>query len=912
MLTERTISLKDFILKLNSHCLVITANQRLSNHIRLLFDRYQQENNLSIWESLNSQSLESWLVNFGKIFLDSIILSASQEQVLWQSIINANTWNSQLLSIHEISLLIQKAWKLIHDWEIADEVLNQYRNNEQIQYFLTCSEIFKEYCQQHNFCSQAEMAAQLLELDHNDFQTLKKNKFYLVGFDELSPIVKKLFNKISTITDVQVINIHGNAGFCHRMNCETQEEEINHFISFAYSELQKKPEIKIGCIVPELASCRLQIEKVLLKRFSQEIQVAELPYDKLPFNISASQSLLNYPIISVASEILEMLSGQITIEKIGSLLQSPYLSTCNEDVDLGALIDSYLREFSYSRHLPIDHLIQIIQQVFLKNPFFSKAAGKLASRLQKFNENQNNHEKNLYPSEWAIFFLKQLTHLGWPGTRTKNSFEFQIIERWQQLLNEMVLLDPLIGKVELQQALLLLKSILQKTSFQPLGNLNAPIQVLGILESTGYEFDFLWIMGLHDENWPKPPKPNPFIPYELQKSLKMPNASAIRQFNYTQKIQQRLLASGSTIILSSPLKEGEKSLRSSPLIENIPVLSIEKLSINKTLNIIDLIFESKALEITTDPKAPPILTTQLIKGGSKIFSEQSTCPFRAFARLRLKAEPLPLFHFAINEQRRGVLLHASLSQIWNELNNQTELKKLTEQELKSLISKCVSQSVAVFSSKNCYKESFLETLLILECKTLERIIFQWLQLEKERRFFKVIANEQKYMMDFAGIRFNIQIDRIDELEDGTHFIIDYKTGSNLTSVKSWLEPRNSNPQLPLYSLIEKFSIPKTPTIINALAYGLLRSGFIQFKGICSDAVSNLLGNEIKGIIPINSIKKINEESYSTWQQQKQEWEIALNSLATDFKQGKADTDPIQGYATCQQCHFGSLCRQKNN
>ena len=61
-----------------------------------------------------------------------------------------------------------------------------------------------------------------------------------------------------------------------------------------------------------------------------------------------------------------------------------------------------------------------------------------------------------------------------------------------------------------------LRRMAADTLFQP-ETPDVPIQVLGELEATGMQFDHLWVMGLSDETWPRGPRPNPFLPVELQR-----------------------------------------------------------------------------------------------------------------------------------------------------------------------------------------------------------------------------------------------------------------------------------------------------------------------------------------------------------------------------------------------------------
>ena len=56
-----------------------------------------------------------------------------------------------------------------------------------------------------------------------------------------------------------------------------------------------------------------------------------------------------------------------------------------------------------------------------------------------------------------------------------------------------------------------------------------------------------------------------------------------------------------------------------------------------------------------------------------------------------------------------------------------------------------------------------------------------------RPHFTVIATEKRLEATFADLTLQVQIDRIDKLDDGSEIIIDYKTG--LVHIEDWFSTR---------------------------------------------------------------------------------------------------------------------------
>src|SRR5690606_29010314 len=105
--------------------------------------------------------------------------------------------------------------------------------------------------------------------------------------------------------------------------------------------------------------------------------------------------------------------------------------------------------------------------------------------------------------------------------------------------------------ISLNTALNQLKRMAASTIFQP-ESLAAPVQVLGLLETSGLQFDHIWITGLHDGVWPASPRPNPFIPLPLQRKIGTPHSSAKRELHIAESLLHRIIGSAGEVVLSYP------------------------------------------------------------------------------------------------------------------------------------------------------------------------------------------------------------------------------------------------------------------------------------------------------------------------------------------------------------------------
>src|SRR6266516_2250119 len=199
---------------------------------------------------------------------------------------------------------------------------------------------------------------------------------------------------------------------------------------------------------------------------------------------------------------------------------------------------------------------------------------------------------------------------------------------------------------------------------------SAPIQVLGLLESAGVEFDHLWVTGLTDEAWPLKSSPNPFLPLAQQRKAGIPEASAETSLALDRRITDGWKQAAGEVVFSHFTKEEDRDVLPSPLIADLPEKAVEIPAFSKLR---DVIFASRKTETLQDRVAPAVREKQ-VRGGTRVLSDQAACPFRAFARHRLHAEELEEPAEGLDASKRGKLVHLLMQNVWDELKDSTALQ----------------------------------------------------------------------------------------------------------------------------------------------------------------------------------------------------------------------------------------------
>ena len=773
-----------------------------------------------------------------------MLLTQAQEQWLWQETVS----NSGLLSVAATAEECRKAWGLVHQWRIG-----KAPGNEDAQAFSAWSLKYKD-------STKGEVdAARLPDLVVGFLKAMKLPRVLVAyGFDILPQQTKEFFDACAA-AGVEAVQCQPpkKAGSAKRVLFNSKNEELEAAAVWARARLEENryPSSifpRIGVVVPDLEQRRREVQRVFSRVMQPGHQLPGAAPAAMPFNISIGIPLVQYPVVALALSLIELSLHDLPFPEISKIVLSPFIGGAQSEMAARAKLDVQLR-----RRLGATVSLAKLIANMDGTPLLRVSLEKL------FNLRET---KSQSPSEWARHFSALLEAASFPGDRTLDSAEFQARAKWHEVLGELSRLERLSSKIFFLQALSTLKRIAAETLFQPESG-DAPVQVLGVLESAGIEFDHLWVSGLTDEAWPIAARANPFIPIALQKKAGIPQASAEESLALDRRITEGWRGAAQEAVFSHYDKDEDRRLAASPLILDIAEAAV---AVSALPRFRDLVFASRKIS-TIEDSVGPAVTAKKVKGGTRVLSDQSACPFRAFARHRLAAEQLEQPVGGLDASDRGVLLHKLMSSLWGSLKSSSSLQG----NLAPAIDAAAAAAVKELKLDGKFAE--------IERARLARLAREWLEIEKTRKEFEVVAVEKPIDFIVAGIAYHGRIDRLDRLKDGGHVLIDYKTGRNPTP-KHWDPPRPHDPQLPLYAV-------STTEEISAAAFAKVRPGEMRFMGYSRN----------DKIIP--GVKK-----YNAWEQLNKEWKTEAESLGKGFASGDARVDPKLGFTTCRDCALQTLCR----
>jgi len=503
------------------------------------------------------------------------------------------------------------------------------------------------------------------------------------------------------------------------------------------------------------------------------------------------------------------------------------------------------------------------------------------------------HGRTQTPLDWAALVPQLLAATGWPGARPLSSAEFQAADRWQKAVETCGSLGFDGRRIPWQEFLSALAPTLEETLFAPQSR-EAPILIAGPAESAGLAADAVWFLGADEDHWPPKGATHPLLPPEVQRDFGMPHGTAPLDWELARAITARLLASAPDVTFSFARQSEGSEARPSRLVAQL-------VGAPQTL----------PTELAT-PDSPPQLAVAFedasripfppgkAEGGANVLTNQSQCPFKAFATARLAAKGWEPAEAGLTAAQRGSLLHAVLHAVWSGPPDgyRSRADLLKDPGARRAFAAAHVQRVLQAELRPSLRSRMPRRYLELEELRLTALVAEWLDYEAARIDFEVAGTEVDRTIHVDGLTLSLRLDRIDRLTDNTLLVIDYKTGD--VSPKSWNLPRPDDVQLPLYAA---FALKPEEEVLGGLVFAKVRAGKESFAGRVGAPASTLFD----GLKANSTLMKT-----ALTAEQLIDWKTYIEQLAKDFVTGRAEVDPRDAPKTCERCGLQTLCRIQEN
>jgi len=893
---------------------VIASTVRAARALRQQYSWQQHIAGRQGWRSPQIVAWEPWLKTLWDAAIlcgaeTRILLNNAQEGELWLQVLAQDEAGTQTISIEGLAQQAQQAWQAMHQYRIE---LREIRDNENIdaKAFSRWAAELEKVCRRAQLLSFSQVESELTNLVHAGKLPLPETIF-LVGFDRTTPAQELLIYALRAagcqveLTELESSGDDGGSSSVVAF-ARTLEQEIESAAQWVRATLLDNPDQRIGVVLQSLGELRDRIDAVfrrVLAPSSMEIHAANA---RLPYEFSLGTPMDRVPTVRTALTMLSWLDKSLPPEDASWLVVHGGFGSGFSDAR--AMVDKKFRErdFQLGGNVSFSNF-----QEWLTRGGTNEDRSSLRRCLERVAVAAKRVDLKQHRSyaDWREAMEELLSASEWNLLMATDSAEYQLLRRWNALLNELSSLSAVTGSVPFSDAIRRLQS-LAGTMLFTLETRHAPVQIVGVSEAAGLTFDRIWWLNAQAASWPPRGHAQPFLPWSVQRGAHMPYTDPAADAAFAQRVTRRILNSAPSVIVSCALQENDPATASahapspeiaiSPAVRSalpdVPPTAIEGFLSSEIHALInsDGDVESSALELVDEEPAIPFQATQ-VRSGVAFLKHQAACPFRAFAELRLAADSIEQAATGLSAKARGTILHRLLQDFWTEVKSQKRLLEKTEDDCRRILRTHIQAALRQFQEQA--NESWQQAFLEIEADRIENRLMDWVQVEKSRPEFTVVAMESELeQVRLGGVELRCRIDRIDQVEQGI-VLLDYKTGK--VDKKACDGDRPDEPQLPAYAVLRHDAAGDETPLAG-----------IAFAGLHPRKVDLTVVASVPGVFPVSrTTSKLSPDlSPEELLQKQEEWRSTLTRLAEEFVAGVVVVDPKSGRQTCSTCSQTLLCR----
>ncbi len=548
-------------------------------------------------------------------------------------------------------------------------------------------------------------------------------------------------------------------------------------------------------------------------------------------------------------------------------LQRRKRTTDNQDSFYYQTVLNILNHQYIARLNPLE--VQIIRQKITGNNWIYIPENELASNtlFSLIFSSPNDTESFL---NYLLSIIRQLQS-EWKNIPKENDshyLELDFLYQYYITLNRMAGImenKPSSISMTVDTLMRLTRQITNTISIPFVGEPLSGLQIMGILETRGLDFENVIITSFNEGIFPKRNSSNSFIPNNLRRGFELPTTEhqdALSAYNFYRLIHRAKRIFFVYDSRTEGLQTGEVSRFAHQLYYHYGV-NIKKKSVN-----FDISFESPhILQISKTESVMKKLAGFLSVGnGSKALSASSInsyidCPLQFYLTRVEEIKQIDEVKETIEDNMFGTIFHAVMEYLYKPFIG----KVIHPDDFDVLIKNTlhIDQEIARAFSEKYFKRKdntivTLEGNNLLIAHVIRKYVLQVLRTDKQYAPFRYINSEEKYEITYPIFNGQKQvnlkgfIDRIDEKDEYVR-IIDYKTGSGSLDFRNFDEVfEHNNDKRPKY-------------VLQTFLYGILYKDHVHNKKI------------IPGIYYMRDIFKDNFENTIHYKPEKN-----VNETITDF------------------------------
>ena len=866
---------------------IVTPNNRLARALAAQHDDAMRARGAQAWPAARVLPWHAWLRALWQDALaaDALdsprpLLAEAASAYLWDRVVGDT---AGLLDPRGAAAQAAQAWTLFHAWREPDERLAAWAHAgiaDDVAAFARWAERFEADATRTG-AIDAALAADALTAAAARVPAWRAADVVLAGFLEPTRQQSRLLAALrgAGMRIAEVALPRARAGHTQRIECATPQVELAAGLCAARARVEHDPAARVGIVIGDLDDRRHEVVAAADDILCPELAARPDADVVRPYALSLGTRLPDVPVAAAALALVEWSAAALPVAAAGALLRSPYLPGGERAWQRRARIEEAWREEGV-REVPFADAVRTLA-----------AAGDEALATAWRGAALPGSRRQA-PAQWAQAWQTWLAATGWPGERTLASGEWQARERFLEVLGAFAALGGVAPALNRDDAVHALRAACARVVFQPEAP-PAPVQILGLLEASGLEFDLLWLAGMAAERWPQAAAPNPLLPLAWQRARGVPRADAAGSLAFARTATAAFAHAADDVIASHAVLVDGFARAGSALVAAWPSGEAPDTQV-RAGRAWDLVAARAPLLSSPDFRAPGLPEGTRVRGGVSVIESQSACPFQAWAHHRLRARAALAPDAGLTVLERGDLLHRALAAFWRDVRTHAALAALADDALRARIDTAVEQAQRTLTTSR--RATLPPPVAAAEGARLAATLYGWLTaVERERTAFTVADTEDGATLQLAGLDLAFRIDRVDTLADGGAAIIDYKSG-RVPAPARWFAPRPAATQVGLYALARMASHPDVP--VRAVAYGELKAGSVRVTGLAEQRDAwpalRVAGADRRVLV-------------AGWEDAQAQWRERYGALAAAYRDGQAAVAPRDANA-CKYCDLAALCR----
>ena len=863
------------LLSFAGHSIILMPSDASARQCRDRIARLRGSHDQAFIETVTVMPVDQWLAElWDATFPAKQVLRPIQLLALAREIIeNSEFFPDNCLNSMAITRQFVDAFQLHAQYQLSSDQ-DYYRFSTEYQAFYHWRQALQEKLDVQSALSAQQLPAQLCDLLEQSALDLPDQLVLSEGL-ELSPaaqrFIERCADKIAISTLAEDRPSKSVPILCSAPQIQQECEAVAAWLSETFSA-EAKAEAAFehslfAILVPDMNRYRGVLNNVLQRQFypndlfpTQNQEVRE------PWLFDASETLMSYPLIKAAWDIISLNTRPLPLEQLSRILRSRFVRGWPEARSVRANLDLRWRD-RLGPETNLRNALSLAKKIELEDPSVSDFLHELEAMVKAAPATQ-------LPSSWVRFFDQLLLSSAWPNASDDDEIVQQCRRGFSQAMDVFRALDRQLGDISHDTALSWLQHILSTKRFSVSRNWACPVRIMEYDDAIGLQFDAVWIMGLDDSALPRRVEPSAFLPLELQQKSKYAESDPGMCLQRDQKLLSGLLQSAPQLRVSycrenetgSPL--GLCNLLAEYVEENVPVPT-------------ERFAAQGVISMPSVDEVRPVDPSQRngVRGGTGLFKEYASSPFFAFLKYRLNLREFPVAAEGLDHRVQGILIHDTMQYVWETLQNKAALDACSALQLEAVVRKSCERAL---ENPELSVARFGESLLNIEKERVITLVCAWMEKNERARLqdFEVVATEQLVESELMGIPLKIRMDRIDKIGE-KRLVIDYKTGT--IDGRSLSVDNLTEPQLPIYVLAQKDDAQQ----LDGVMLAQLKSPDDLKIHMRSNWANSVLAKKPHG----NDV-----DNPEKWQAELEAWSNTLQDMAAGILAGNIEHDFSQNHS----------------